>query len=49
MTQVIVFADPGQKAGSKNVTFPVADLASGSYLVTISTENGVHTENVVIK
>ncbi|MFT6244252.1 MAG: hypothetical protein ACJA0U_002111 [Salibacteraceae bacterium] len=37
------------QTGSKNVTFPVADLASGSYLVTISTENGVHTENVVIK
>ncbi|MEJ6600502.1 MAG: T9SS type A sorting domain-containing protein, partial [Crocinitomicaceae bacterium] len=36
------------QAGSKNVTFPVADLASGSYLVTISTENSVHTENVVI-
>ncbi|MFT6982533.1 MAG: thiol-disulfide isomerase/thioredoxin [Crocinitomicaceae bacterium] len=34
---------------SNNVTFQVADLASGSYLVTISTENGVHTENVVIK
>jgi hypothetical protein len=37
------------QTGSKNVTFPVADLASGSYLVTISTENGVHTESVVIK
>lgn len=37
------------QSGSKNVTFPVADLASGSYLVTISTENGVHTESVVIK
>ncbi len=37
------------QAGSKNVTFPVADLATGSYLVTISTENSVHTENVVIK
>jgi Outer membrane protein Omp28/Secretion system C-terminal sorting domain len=37
------------ESGSQNVTFPVADLASGSYLVTISTENGVHTESVVIK
>lgn len=37
------------QSGSQNVTFPVADLASGSYLVTISTENGVHTESVVIK
>ena len=37
------------QVASNNVTFPVADLASGSYLVTIATENGVHTESVVIK
>jgi len=37
------------ESGSQNVTFPVAELASGSYLVTIATENGVHTESVVIK
>ena len=35
--------------GSTAVTFNVGDLASGSYLVRISTENGSYTENVVIK
>lgn len=35
--------------GSTNVAFPVGHLASGSYLVRISTENGTRTENVVIK
>ena len=37
------------ESGSQNVTFPVGDLSAGSYLVTISTESGVYTENVVIK
>jgi hypothetical protein len=37
------------QSGSNNVSFPVADLASGSYIVKISSENGVYTENVVIK
>ena len=37
------------KAGSGNVAFPVADMASGNYLVTISTEKGVYTERVMIK
>jgi len=32
-----------------DVSFPVADLASGSYLVRIATANGTVTENVVIK
>ncbi len=32
-----------------DVSFPVANLASGSYLVRIATENGTVTENVVIK
>lgn len=35
--------------GSTAVSFNVGDLASGSYLVRISTENGSYTENVVIK
>jgi hypothetical protein len=37
------------ESGSQNVTFPVGELSAGSYLVTISTESGVYTENVVIK
>jgi len=32
-----------------SVSFSVADLAKGSYIVTISTDSGVYTENVVIK
>ena len=37
------------ESGSQNVTFQVGDFAAGSYLVTITTDLGVHTENVVIK
>jgi hypothetical protein len=37
------------ESGSQSVAFPVGDLAAGSYLVTITTELGVHTQNVVIK
>ncbi|HHZ81881.1 MAG TPA: T9SS type A sorting domain-containing protein, partial [Flavobacteriales bacterium] len=37
------------EAGSSNVSFSVADLAKGSYIVTIANEAGVYTENVVIK
>ena len=32
-----------------NVSFQVAEFAAGSYIVTISTDAGVYTENVVIK
>jgi hypothetical protein len=32
-----------------NVSFPVAEFAAGSYIVTISSDAGVYTENVVIK
>ncbi len=32
-----------------NVTFSVADMAAGSYIVTITSEGSVHAENVVIK
>lgn len=36
-------------SGSSNVTFPVSNLASGSYMITITTDSGVYTENVVIQ
>ncbi|MBL4861676.1 MAG: T9SS type A sorting domain-containing protein [Crocinitomicaceae bacterium] len=36
-------------SGVQTVSFPVADLAVGSYIVTISTGTGMHTEKVVIK
>lgn len=35
--------------GTNNVQFSVADLASGSYIVKITTETSVHTENITIK
>lgn len=35
--------------GAQTVSFPVNELAAGSYIVTISTGEGTHTENVVIK
>jgi thiol-disulfide isomerase/thioredoxin len=35
--------------GSVVVTFPVAGLAKGSYIVTVSNNAGTHAENVVIK
>lgn len=36
-------------SGTQNVSFPVSDVANGSYLVTISSAAGVYTKNVVIK
>jgi hypothetical protein len=35
--------------GTQNVTFSVADVASGSYIVTIASEDESHTDKVVIK
>ena len=37
------------QAGASNVSFSVADVAKGSYIVTIANENGIYTENVVIQ
>ena len=37
------------ETGLNSVIFPVSDLSSGSYIVTITTETGVYQENVVIK
>ena len=37
------------ETGSSNVSFSVADLSKGSYLVTIANEVGVYTENVVVQ
>lgn len=36
-------------SGLQNVNFSVADVAAGSYIVTISSDVATHTENVVIK
>ena len=44
----VIATSNGSTAGS-TVTFPVADLANGSYIVTVATETAVYTENVVIK
>lgn len=49
ITGRVVASESGNANGNVQVAFPVANLAKGSYLVTISTAAGSQTENVVVK